>query len=148
MSYLTVLASWQLQRKKWEYVNIKSDQAKEIKAGKYLPIVSEVKGEGIGLPGFVHFDDYHMGIRFVCDEYKSEKTLTVENLYNAGVVNPNGWLWVSRYAAGHYAIAIQSLPLFTKNFSLDFFNEDTSDHKVLLYFLPYAKVLPRVPRPR
>jgi len=88
------------------------------------------------------FDDDQMGVRLKVDGLDTQKFFTVSRLRDFGLIEYNGFIWLSRDepSSSRYAIGVATIKS-NESFELGVFNDDTSDHNIISYWVGYAKVI-------
>ena len=142
MSWVQVVNRWIIEGLEVSFDLEKLTRTTTIKANKEIDVISVV-GRGLLLPSYILFDSPKCGIRLRADNFDTERYYTVERLKNLGATSPNSWIYTPRYETGYYAIAIILAPFSREKLEVKIFNDDTSDHNVLSYSVPYVKASAR-----
>ena len=142
LSWVQVVNRWIIEGLEVSFDLEKLTRTTTIKANKEKDVVSVV-GRGLLLPSYILFDSPKCGVRFRADNFDTERYYTVERLKDLGATSPNNWIYTPRYETGYYAIAIILAPFSREKLELKIFNDDTSNHNVLSYSVPYVKASAR-----
>lgn len=142
MSWVQVVNRWIIEGLEVSFDLEKLTRTTTIKANKEIDVV-RVVGRAILMPSYLLFDSPKCGVRIRVDNFDTERYYTVERLKDLGATSPNNWIYTPRYETGYYAIAIQLAPFSRSVFELKIFNDDSSNHSVLSYSIPYVKASAR-----
>ena len=142
MSWVQVVNRWIIEGLEVSFDLEKLTRTTTIKANKEIGVV-RVVGRAILMPSYLLFDSPKCGVRIRVDNFDTERYYTVERLKDLGATSPNNWIYTPRYETGYYAIAIQLAPFSRSVFELKIFNDDSSNHSVLSYSIPYVKASAR-----
>ena len=142
MSWVQVVNRWIIESLEVSFDLEKLTRTTTIKANKEIDVV-RVVGRAILMPSYLLFDSPKCGVRIRVDNFDTERYYTVERLKDLGATSPNNWIYTPRYETGYYAIAIQLAPFSRSVFELKIFNDDSSNHSVLSYSIPYVKASAR-----